>query len=477
MTRQILDFLILFLRVLIVLIVAVTLISFTPVPVRTISAGSTAAQKTENCEDLKKQISQLEEFLSEESKALGRLEAEADRISGAYAEYLKKYNEWAKSASYSLLGEHARGILLDNLAKLGEALRKVRGDIEETKLTIQALKEVIADLLNKLGSCSATPNPSPTPTPTPTPNGTAKPANNTNNQVGFHVDTKTANGLFVTTFDTPNGKIKVNLPDDMSAGDTITGTVECEPKGKDDSERAKNQAELNGEVIQIGGQQTKVGDKKISCTIPNPLNSEAKTIVLLNGGHPVATSEIPISITPPPTPTQFTLPTGGQQGRPIEIKGPCNGIIGPMDTVKIGGTVLPPLAESPRQIIVQDTNNTLGPTTIECNENGAKLECPFRNIGIKLSAPKLSLLRGETTTLHVVVMGLSGIKDDLPLDLINNSPSVIKMSEGDAQHLTIPHIQVNADGTFTIERTLTGIMTGGFGVTGTVWWPNVCKSP
>ncbi len=293
------------------------------------------------------------------------------------------------------------------------------------------------------------------------------------NALGYHVGTNNANGLVVTTFDTPQGKIKVNLTDDVAAGDTISGTVETEPAGKNDSERAQNQSELNGEVIELEGQKTKVGDKKISCTIPKDLTPDANTIVLDYHGQKVAIGRIPILIVPPATP-QFILPTGGQQGRPIEIKGNCNGIFAPQDYVKIGGTVLPPLAESPRKIVVQNTSNTVGQMNIECNENGSKMECPWRNLGIKLSAPKLSLLRGETTTLHVTVMGLSGIKDDLPLDLINNSPSVIKMSGGDAQNLMIPHIQVQADGTYSIDRTLTGIMSGGFGITGTVRWPDVC---
>src|SRR6266699_6865242 len=94
-------------------------------------------------------------------------------------------------------------------------------------------------------SASRTTSPAPTPNPTPTP------AKNTNNQIGYHVDTRTANGLFVTTFTTPQGKIKVNLTDDLAAGDTISGTVETEPAGKNDVERAQNQAELNGYVIEL----------------------------------------------------------------------------------------------------------------------------------------------------------------------------------------------------------------------------------
>jgi len=426
--------------------------------------------KSPDCEEIKNNIKAL-------ADTMATLQGEIQTLTASLTDLDEKISNLRGSVkkldNYYGISEDFRTKLLDTLASAVNTRKKIRQEIDNDALAIQAIKDEIASLLNTLGNCGAKNNPTPTPTPTPTPKPTP---GTTNNQVGYHIDTQTANGLLVTTFDTPNGKIKVNLPDDMSAGDTITGTVECEPKGKDDAERAKNQNELNGEVIQVGGQQTKVGDKKISCAIPNPLTSGAKLIVLLHGGQPVVTSEIPISITPKPTPTQFTLPTGGQQGRPIEINGPCNGIIGPQDTVKIGGIVLPPLAESPRKIVVQNTNNTLGPTTIECNENGAKMECPFRNIGIKLSAPKLSLLRGETTTLHVTVMGLSGIKDDLPLDLINNSPSVIKMSEGDAQHFMIPHIQLNSDGSYSIERTLTGIMSGGFGITGTVTWPNVCTS-
>ena len=314
---------------------------------------------------------------------------------------------------------------------------------------------------------SPSPKSSPTPNPTPTPTPSS-----TNNQVGYHVETNSANGLFITTFDTPQGKIKVNLPGDMAAGDTITGTVETEPKGNNDAERAQNQSELNGEVIEVGGQKTKVGDKKISCVLPTTLTSDAKTIVLRRNNQRVASSEVPILPTPPSTPTQFTIPTGGQQGRPIQIQGPCNGTSAPQDSVTIGGTLAPVLAESPRQIIVQNTSNTVGPTNIVCNENGAHLECPFRDIGIKLSAPKLNLLRGETTTLHVVVMGLSGIKENVPLDL--NVTGVVQMSGGNDQHIDIPSTQVQADGTYSRDFTLTGTKGGSFGVTGTVRWSDVC---
>jgi CHAT domain-containing protein len=159
----------------------------------------------------------------------------------------------------------------------------------------------------------------------------------------------------------------------------------------------------------------------------------------------------------------------------IQIKGPGNGIFSPQDYVKLGGTLLPPVAESPRSLILRNASESVGPTNLDVHENGVGMQCPFRNIGINMSAPRLNLIRGETTTLHVVVLGLGGVAGDVSLDLENTSPSVIRMSGGDRQHINIRASEVRPEGTYSMDRTLTGIMAGGFGVTGTVTWADVCK--
>jgi len=302
----------------------------------------------------------------------------------------------------------------------------------------------------------------------------ASPKTTVGSSPGYHVGIDNANGLVVTKFDTPQGKIKVNLPDDMAAGDTISGTVSVEPAGNNDSARGKNQGELNGEVIEVGGQKTKVGDKQFTFPIPLPLTPGANMIILDHNGQPVATSTVPILNTQQPAPMQFILPTGGQQGRTFEIKGSCNGLFSPQDSVKIGGTTAPPVAESPRKLVVQDPSTTVGPTNIECNENGSKVECPFRNIGIKLSAPKLNLRRGEKTTLQVTVMGLAGITQALPLALDNGSSNIIEMVGGPSQHEVINPSAVQRDGTWSITRPLVGIQPGPFTITGTVTWNDNC---
>ncbi len=314
----------------------------------------------------------------------------------------------------------------------------------------------------------------PKPAPNQTPGSTTpkKP----NKTLGYLGETKPADGLYVSTFNTPYGQIITHFTDDLGAHDTIFGTVETVPAGKDDAERAKNDAELKGCVIEMEGQKTPVGDKKITCSIPATLTDEAKAIVLVYRGQTVCTADLPISATPQPTPTEFTIPTGGQMGRPIPITGPCNPAPSTTDVVDINGKILPDLAKSPRKRVVLNTCEVEGRTTIRCRENGATMECPFQNISVKLSVSKYNLLRGETATLYVM-FGLAGIQEDVPYDLVVTTPNVIKMSGGEVQHRNIRREEVQPDGKYQTTRTLTGIMAGGYGITVTARWTKVCKHP
>jgi hypothetical protein len=144
------------------------------------------------------------------------------------------------------------------------------------------------------------------------------------------------------------------------------------------------------------------------------------------------------------------------------------------DFVNIGDHPVPIIAESPRQRVVLNNSDQIGLTKIVSNEGGKSSECPFRNIGIKLSADNLNLLRGQTTSLHIQVSGLSGITNEVPLTVVNNSPTVISISGGNNQLIKINPEMVNVDGTFNINQTLTGIVPGSFGITGTVTWSENC---
>ena len=288
----------------------------------------------------------------------------------------------------------------------------------------------------------------------------------------YRVESNTENGLYVSIFTTPHGKIRVNLPNDMAAGDTVSGSIYTEPAGKDETERNANLFQLNGYVVDLSGQRTTVGDKTFTHNIRGPLS-----VVLIYQSERVATSTVPLVPTQPGTPVEFRLPTAAQQGRLFQIRGPFNGTFSPQDFVKVGGTPLPLVAESPRNLVVYNTSEAVGQSDLNLLENGVAVGCPFRNVSVRLSAPKLNLIRGEKTTLQVTVTGLGGLTGDHPLDLQNGSPGVITMSGGEQQRLTIRPSEIRSDGTYSTERTLTGIMAGGFGVTATLRWTEECQRP
>lgn len=397
--------------------------------------------------------------------------------------------------------------------------------------------------------------------------------------------TQTSGGLHVTTFNTEHGRVTVNLPDDMRAGDTISGTVFNEPKGSTAEERAKNQSVLEGLVLEIDGKRVSpfsANPEKereaaiqqsiwIYTTVLKTNEGAAESPRPISSGRTMATSEptggagygmtvvykapsgqelgratIPIYsfvqfppthpsgaiITPDPKITQPTHPSGaiitpdpkitpthpdakvtspveqpgkiltipgtfasgpddvdmipynipplGQTGRSIEITGPFDGN---SSNTKISfqpivreATSPPPItgmssdfdvvAESPRKAVVTAPTNVTGPMEIRVKEGTTEVTAPFRNLGVNLSAPKTSLLKGEKTELRVEVTGLQGIKEPVPLTLECNG--VISMEGGTYQPLVIQPSQVSADGRYSTTRGITGVQAGGWGATATV---------
>ena len=324
--------------------------------------------------------------------------------------------------------------------------------------------------------------------------------------------TTTVGGLKKINFETSAGHIIVNLPDDMMAGDTISGTVVAEPKGDTAEEKAKNQDVLNGYVIDLGG--TTVDRPRFTWTPPQPNSSTpvryelkvievlppprtksgaaitpqpkivARAVITPNPKITYPTTPSGAVITPDPkTNTSFIIPPLGQTGRPIVITGPFDGNssntslngtgfrttvqdYAPKDSGTIAQYSLVPLAESPRKAVFSAPTDVTGPAEITVKEGNKETKGTFRNVGVNLTAPKTSLMKGESTELHVEVQGLQGITQPVPLRLTKGG--VVTMQGGDAQTMSIKPAEVQANGTFTTTRTITGVETGVWNATATV---------
>lgn len=327
--------------------------------------------------------------------------------------------------------------------------------------------------------------------------------------------TKTTNGLNTVTFDTLQGRVIVNLPDDMRAGDTISGTVIAEPKGQTKEEQAKNLGVLRGLVVEIdnkrvepfAGNPEKEREAVIQQTFwiyhvdqpkVNPAPNAAPTsrpvqVSLVNSdGKEIARTTIPtgvISGTPTDAfPYSFNIPPLGQTGRPIVITGPFDG--NSSNTTLSGSSALRTsvqdfekntatlsggfrlLAESPRKAVFSGPENVTGPLQITVKEGNTQTTETYRNVGVNLTAPKTSLLKGESTELRVEVNGLQGITRPVPLHLVKGG--VVSMQGGDVQTMSIKPAEVQSNGTFTTTRTITGVQAGVWSATATVVVFDVC---
>src|SRR5207237_293881 len=87
---------------------------------------------------------------------------------------------------------------------------------------------------------------------------------------------------------------------------------------------------------------------------------------------------------------------------------------------------------------------------------------PVRSVSVELSAPKLMLRSGESTTVTAKVTGLDDLRSPLVLDFSNETPDVIRLEGGDAQHTVIMPGRVESDGSYTFSRQVTATRAGSF---------------
>lgn len=286
-----------------------------------------------------------------------------------------------------------------------------------------------------------------------------------NNSTG---SSQSSGGLRIVTLATSQGDVKVSLPDDIRAGDTISGTVIPEPKGKDPKEKKENLGRLEAYVVEIANRSAKVADGKIE-NIKLPDSAQNAELILSDEkGKQLARALMALGrLAAAVASDRFSFPELGQSGMPFPINGPFDGNLA-NTTVKIrdaNGTVI---AESPRVAIVSIPQNLVGPTNIEIQDNGTNTSGNFRALKIDLTAPKTSLLRGESTELHVEVQGLEGIRQPVQVQLQNQTPQNINITGGNRQTIPIQPSQVTTGGTFNWSTNVTGTGTGGFNITGTI---------
>ena len=273
-------------------------------------------------------------------------------------------------------------------------------------------------------------------------------------------------GLQTATFDTFSGTVTVNLPEDIVAGDTFSGTVVAEPDGDSDKKKEKNRSALAGYLFELSEHpRGKVGDGRLKLDVPETPGTATLILREVRKGKPgreVGRVEIPIRDTAPEIP-DFRLPTLTQQNVPLRVSGPFDGDL-ESSALSIGGVEALPLAESPRGAIFRSPPGVVGVAPISLHERGEPVaEGEVRSIATTLSAPKANLAAGESTTLTTRVSGLEDLNEDIPLRLRFWPPAIISVQGGYDHVKTIRPEDVAPDGTYSFGVRVTGRAPGGWG--------------
>lgn len=302
----------------------------------------------------------------------------------------------------------------------------------------------------------------------------AQPVGDKERKVGS-AQTESAWGLHTASFETPQGKVEVNFPDDMAVHDTISGTVFATPSGKTDKERARNTDELHGFVVEMEKQETPVAAKIFKWVVPTGLAAGVAAVVLKDrAGNEVARTTVPVQPTPPsppgrpgapPKPTDYHLPSIGSAGRQFGIVGPFGGDLRGT-SVNVGAKQAELLAESPRKLVAKSPADVVGPTVLELREGDVVAKSEFRNLAIRLDARKTKLRKGERTELSVTVKGLDGLEEYgiVPLRVLNKAPEVVSKGGGDIETINIRRQDVGPEGSFSAKRTVTALQAGAYNI-------------
>ena len=273
-----------------------------------------------------------------------------------------------------------------------------------------------------------------------------------------------------------NQHVKFRLPQDIRAGDMITGTV-VEEKKNNAGGISKTSSTLEGLVIEIDGKQTKLSNRLVSFIVPAGITS-LPFLLKNSADRVIEQGQIPIGIYPY-FDTRWQEPVGGlgakfspqavaQQGQVLTVTGQFDGNAANTN-VSLNGQPCEIIAESNRMNFVQVSENaTAGVTNLTIQENSITEEHKINMATLNLTASKSNLLKGQKANLKVTVNGLEGLtKDNLNFNLRveNQSPQTISFLK-ESGNVISKKINTTAvkNGWYEFSTKIIALATGTFAV-------------
>lgn len=279
------------------------------------------------------------------------------------------------------------------------------------------------------------------------------------------------NGLTTVTFNTPKGKVTVTLPEKTHAGDVISGTVIAEPKGKNKKQKTKNKNVLNGYVVELVKKKNPVKKEKVTWKIPGVCKKNEIPLILRNEkGEVLRSGLLSVIEKTKDDPvlkalngTDFQIPGYLRGGEPEMISGIFDGDL-QNSSIIIDEKEIEILAESPSEIFFKAPSDIKGKALVDVFENDKKLREEVNVIHLNMEAKRLSLRKGEQTTVSIEISGIEKLNCEIPLCISNLSSENIKLDGGDYQMMFIKPASIRGKNSFRIETGVKAIGSGGFSI-------------
>lgn len=191
-------------------------------------------------------------------------------------------------------------------------------------------------------------------------------------------------GVHTLEFDAPGGRVRVFLPDDLSAGDRVSSSFRIYPAGTTARAREKNSALLSGLIIETSYFSAPVGEGSVTFEVPKNAGGSTLVFTLVGrDGKRLGGSRVPVQFSKhdargpeKPTPYDYQCPVVGQAGRLIEIKGPFDGDFATTDFT-VGGVKPFVLSESPRKLVFESPSDVSGTVDLVLSEREVVVNRPY----------------------------------------------------------------------------------------------------
>jgi len=275
----------------------------------------------------------------------------------------------------------------------------------------------------------------------------------------YAFDYRLENHALTLQFGTKYGTLYATGPEVLQRGAASTWTSALFPAGDSPRERARNTDALTHHELRIGGVIVPPNDQAKIVLREAPVIQlryhdrlvASGTVPVLFGGPDSAGAVLNI---PSRTPVVFA-------GGPITLPGTFDGDAS-TTRLTFNGNPLRVAAESPYGVSVYTPDDFWGLGEIHVQEGGHSWTVPVRSLGLKIWADDTDIWKGDRSTCHVKVTGLSGLDGSIQLQLINRTPFIIKLQQGNQPLIQLDPNRLTRPDELQIDREFVGIQRGNF---------------